>query len=120
VAATVPGVAFAPIAVRHCPVCRADDVTTVDTDTFTVVGTVTVAVVAVVPVVPVVSVIVTVVPEIAFTCPRAKVSPAAPAGGEKFAPGEKLGRGLAPPAPPEPPPPKPVAVQEPSVRPTSR
>ncbi len=58
---------------------------------------------------------VTVVPEIAFTCPRAKVSPDAPAGGEKFAPGEKLGRGLAPPAPPRPPPPKPVAVQEPLV-----
>jgi hypothetical protein len=42
---------------------------------LTVVGTVTVAVVAVVPVVPLISVIVTVVPEIAFTCPRANVRP---------------------------------------------
>jgi len=102
-ATTAPALSFAPMAVTHSPVCSAAAWMTVEVVTFTVVGTVIVAET------PVASVSVTHVPLTDFTCPRAAVNPAAPAGGEKLGRGVAPGRGLNVP----PPPPNPAVAHEP-------
>ena len=106
-AATVPALSFGPIAVTHSPVWSALAVITADVVTLTVVGTV------IVTTVPVDLVSVTEVPVTDLTRPRAAVSPAIPAGGEK------LGRGVAPGRGENelpPPPPNPAVAHEPLDR----